>query len=171
MTLSLRPFEESDIHHKIRWINDPQNNKYLHYDLPLEYEKTAAWFRRVRNDRGRLDLVIEYKRAPIGLIGLLSMDRLNRRAEYYITMGEQVYHRRGIARDASVLLLGMAFGELGLHLVYLYTEEDNTPAQRLFERIGFRRDGCLRDELYKNGKFVSRYLYSMIEDEYHELYK
>ena len=44
--ISIRKFNENDIHNKIKWINDSKNNKYLHYDLPLEYDKTLKWFEK-----------------------------------------------------------------------------------------------------------------------------
>ena len=67
--LRLRKFSFEDIPRKIQWINDPRNNIYLHYDLPLEYEKTCAWFERVKDDPNRFDAVIEFegKRMARGL--------------------------------------------------------------------------------------------------------
>ena len=43
--VKIRRFTFDDIPLKIEWINNPENNKFLHYDLPLEYEITVAWFK------------------------------------------------------------------------------------------------------------------------------
>ena len=53
MDIKIRKFEEADVRYKVDWINDPANNRYLHYDLPLEYEKTLNWFHanKDRTDR------------------------------------------------------------------------------------------------------------------------
>lgn len=40
MIVSLRKFTKDDIPKKVEWINNPDNNRFLHYDLPLEEEKT-----------------------------------------------------------------------------------------------------------------------------------
>ena len=40
MIVRIRKFERKDIPKKVEWINNPQNNKFLHYDIPLEVEKT-----------------------------------------------------------------------------------------------------------------------------------
>ena len=40
----IRKFEFDDIPLKIEWVNNPENNEFLHYDLPLEYDKTCKWF-------------------------------------------------------------------------------------------------------------------------------
>ena len=77
MQITLRKFEEKDIPAKVRWINDPHNNQFLHYDLPLEEEKTRNWFINNKDRTDRYDAVIEADGVPCGLIGLLGIDRKN----------------------------------------------------------------------------------------------
>ena len=139
---------------------------YLHYDLPLEYEKTAVWYRRIKDVDTRIDGVIECDGVPVGLIGLLGIDRKNLKAEYYICMGEQGFKGRGVAKSASMLLLDYAFGELGLNKVYLYTEEEHLAAQRLFDRLGFEREGLLKNDLIHNGRIINRYAYGLLREGY-----
>ena len=43
MNVTIRRFERADIPRKAAWINNPENNRYLHYDLPLEIGKTERW--------------------------------------------------------------------------------------------------------------------------------
>ena len=133
MTISLRKFDKRDIPAKVRWINDPANNRFLHYDLPLEEDKTAAWYERIKDLTDRYDAVIEVDGVAVGLIGLLAIDRKNKKAEYYIAMGETAFKGKGIATEASRQLIDYAFSELHLNKIYLYTEVENAAAQRLFE--------------------------------------
>ena len=42
--VAIRAFREEDIDNKIEWINNPSNNSFLHYDIPLERDKTYHWF-------------------------------------------------------------------------------------------------------------------------------
>ncbi len=166
MRITLRTFEEKDIPDKVRWINDPLNNRYLHYDLPLEEEKTRAWFAKNKGREDRWDAVIEADGEPCGLIGLLGIDRKNRKAEYYIAMGEQARKGQGVATKATWLLLERAFGEMELNRVYLFTEAGNTAAQKLFEKAGFAREGLLKDDLYSRGQYVDRVAYGMTKEQF-----
>jgi len=159
--ISIRKFSEQDVPKKVQWINDPRNNRYLHYDLPLEEGKTLQWFLRNKDRTDRYDAVIEMDGEPVGVIGLLSIDPVNRKAEYYITLGEEKALGKGVAAEASRLLLTYAFEELKLSRVYLYTETENDSAQRLFERVGFRREGMLKNDLFVRGKYVDRYVYGL----------
>lgn len=159
----LRDFREEDIENKIRWINDPRNNAFLHYDLPLEAEKTRQWFLH-KNNSLRQDCVIEYDGAPVGLIGLLDIDERNKKAEYYVCMGEPAYKRKGIARTATELILSYAFEDLGLKKVYLNVDALNEPACMLYESCGFACEGYFREDLLHNGKRIDRKRYAAFSD-------
>ncbi|MCI5839025.1 MAG: pyridoxal-phosphate dependent enzyme [Peptoniphilaceae bacterium] len=137
MELTIRKFGFDDIEKKIEWINNPENNTYLHYDLPLEYDKTVKWFKENKDNKNRFDFVIEVDEKPVGLIGILSIDYQRKNGEYYICMGEVAYKKRGIAKKASNLLLNFAFNKIGLENIYLYTEVSNIPALKSFKKIGF----------------------------------
>lgn len=113
---------------------------YLHYDIPLEYDKTLSWYQN-KNNAYRKDLIIEYENVSVGLIGLLNIDVQNSKAEFYISMGDTRYKNKGIATQASLILLDYAFCELKLHKIYLNTDGDNIIAHRLFEKIGFTKEG------------------------------
>jgi len=165
LKVTIRRFDEGDIPNKIKWINDPENNKYLHYDLPLEYEKTLAWYEACKHRTDRYDAVILADGVPVGLIGLLSIDGKNKKAEYYVSMGEAEYKGRGVAREASRLIVDYAFSQLLLDKLYLYTEVENIPAQRLFESVGFRREGLIRGDVVRGGERRDRYAYGLTRDE------
>lgn len=158
--VSLRAFEERDIEKKVEWINNPENNRHLHYDIPLCPEKTLNWFRNKDNSR-RIDCVIEYDGTPVGLIGLLAIDHVHHKAEFYISMGEPGYKKRGIATEATRMLVEYGFRELKLHKIYLNTDGDNFPAHRLFEKVGFTREGYFVDDMIHRGHYIDRVRYAI----------
>lgn len=166
MVVSIRPFRKEDIPDKVRWINNPEVNRFLHYDLPLEQQKTERWFETVKDRTDRYDAVIEADGQACGLTGLLNIDRKTGKAELYISLGEPALGGRGIAAEACRLLLAEAFAERGLNRVYLYTETGNLRAQRLFERLGFRREGCLREDILSHGTPADRYVYGMLRRDF-----
>ncbi len=159
MQISIRRFEKKDIPNKVKWINDPQNNTYLHYELPLEVEKTERWFDANKDRTDRYDATILCDGVPVGLIGLLSI--ADGRAEYYITLGEAAYKGKGVAKEASLQLIEYAKTALCLHTIELYTEVDNIGAQKLFERIGFVKHGVAKGSAVNRGKIVDRFYYTL----------
>src|SRR5690606_33745634 len=110
-----------DIPKKVEWINNPNNNQYLHYDLPLKLDKSIEWYERIKDRSDRYDAVIEIDGKPCGIIGLLNIDLKNKKSEFYITIGEPSCKGKGISTAASRLLLSYAFEKLNLNRVYLFT--------------------------------------------------
>ena len=156
----VRKFTIDDIEHKINMINDQKNNKFLHYQLPLKYENTINWYKKNINNKNRLDCTIEYKKAFAGVIGLLNIDNINNEAEYYICL-DYNYTNKGIAYEASQLLIKYAFKEMNLNKIYLYTEQGNHKAQKLFEKIGFSKKSLLINDIDYNNRKINRYLYEL----------
>lgn len=166
MEITIRKFRAEDIPYKVKWINDVRNNKYLHYDLPLREDKTLQWFKSLECREDRADYTITYSGEPAGLIGLLNIDLNSKEAEYYICLGGDNFKGKGIANVATALLIKRAFKVFGLNKIYLYTEVDNIRAQKLFEKSGFVKEGLLESDLFYNGKYVDRYIYTLDVENY-----
>lgn len=153
----IRKFQFEDIPLKLEWVNNPQNNQFLHYDLPLEYGKTVAWFERNKDNNGRFDAVIEYEGVPVGLCGLLNIDYKNSKAEDYMIVGDPSYKRKGIATKAGTLNALYCFEELKLNKLYAFIEVGNNSLQLDLKR-GFSVEGYLRQSIRKEDTFADRYV-------------
>lgn len=164
MDITIRKFESKDIPYKVKWINDPQNNQYLHYDLPLEIEKTETWFKKNKDNSSRYDAVIEVNNIPVGIIGLLNINEF--KAEYYITIGDSTFKGKNIAKKASNLLLDYGFNYLGLRLIYLFTEVENIPMQKLAHKLGMFKEATLNDYLIRDGLYRHCYYYTINKDDF-----
>ena len=159
----IRRFRKDDIPLKIEWINDPANNRYLHYDLPLEYDKTLAWYERIKDREDRFDAVIEYNGEPVGLCGLLNIDFKNSKAEDYMVVGNTAYKRRGIATKAGTLNALYCFEVLKLNKLYAYIEVGNDSLGLDLKR-GFNVEGYLRKSIVRGDSFVDRYVLGMFRN-------
>ena len=164
--ITIRKFERKDIPKKVEWINNPENNRFLHYDIPITVEGTEHWFDSHEGEDSRYDAVIEADGIPVGTIGLLSIDKKNSKAEYYIAIGESSHKGKGIAKEASKLMLDYGFKTLLLNRIYLFTEIENVVAQHLFEEVGFRREGVLQQDVFSHGKYVDRIAYGCLRKDW-----
>ena len=82
VNVTVRKFERTDIPNKVKWVNNPENNRFLHYDIPICVEKTERWFDSHLGEDTRYDAVIEADGISVGTIGLLSIDKKYSKAEY-----------------------------------------------------------------------------------------
>jgi UDP-4-amino-4,6-dideoxy-N-acetyl-beta-L-altrosamine N-acetyltransferase len=153
MTVTLRPLAAEDAALVVTWRSDPATHAQFFARDPPTLAGHARWFERYRAATDREEFVILADGQPVGTIGLSSIDRENRRAEYGILVGPTQARGHGVGREASRLLLARAFGPLELQRVYLHVFPDNLPAGRMYERVGFEREGLLRAHAYKDGRF------------------
>jgi diamine N-acetyltransferase len=72
----------------------------------------------------------------------------------------------GLGRALLWKVIGIAFDKHNAHRLWLDVFEDNTRAQHVYERCGFKMEGLLREAVLRDGKFYSLFLMSMLEGEY-----
>lgn len=162
-SVKLRRFTENDIEKKVEWINNPDNNEFLHYNIPLDVESTKKWFDNVKDNKNRYDMIILYNDIPVGVIGIINIDK--KRGEYYITLGESEYKRKGISFAATKLILDYAFNILNLEKIWLCVDEKNIAARNLYEKVGFVLEGILRKDIFFKGEMINRCMYGIIREE------
>ena len=75
------------------------------------------------------------------------------------------HHRRGIATEAVGALLDFCFATLGLHRLTAFIEPDNTASRALVERLGFRREGLLRETIFLAGAWRSHLVFALLATE------
>jgi len=58
------------------------------------------------------------------------------------------YQRQGYAAEAAAAVVAHAFAVRGMHRVYAHCNPENTASWKLLDRIGFRREGLLRQNVF-----------------------
>lgn len=73
---------------------------------------------------------------------------------------------KGLGTEATVRVAQVAYEELGMHKVILRIAEGNVGSERIAEKLGFSREGLLREELRINGVWVNHSLWGLIRHEF-----
>lgn len=151
--VALRRMTAEDTDTVLRLRADPGVLAQLFSDTPPTREEHLSWLAGVdaRGDRHEFVIVERRTGRVVGTIGLSQIDRRHRRAEYGVLI-EPGARGNGLASEASRLLLQYAFRELRLHRVFLHVFADNEPALRLYDRLGFKTEGCLRQHVAKGNR-------------------
>jgi RimJ/RimL family protein N-acetyltransferase len=69
---------------------------------------------------------------------------------------------RGIGSRAQQLITELVFLHTRVHRVEAVTELGNVAEQRALEKAGFRREGVIRDAMWRHGRFHDEVLYSRL---------
>ena len=148
--LRLRQFRADDVDAMHECFANPEAMRY--WNQPV-YAKRIETERAVRNF---IDCTPSYYRfwavADAGTdrcLGLVNYHdghiRSKRASVGYLI--EPSRHRQGIGSEAVSAMLDFCFGELGLHRAQAFIHPDNSASIALVEKLGFRREGLLRDNL------------------------
>jgi RimJ/RimL family protein N-acetyltransferase len=101
----------------------------------------------------------------IGTVTLFQWDRPNRRAEAGFMLG-RAHWGRGYAQEAVGAVLRFGFDAMGLHRVEADVDPANAASLRLLERLGFRREGHLRERWWVYGRPADSVLLGLLRAEF-----
>jgi diamine N-acetyltransferase len=152
----LRRMGREDTADVVRMRSDPEVRAQLFSERPPTADEHLRWLADIEacGDRHEFMIIERTSGRSVGTIGLSHIDPANRRAEYGVLIGEPGARGKGLAAEASRLLLDYAFGPLQLHRVYLQVLVRNESALRLYRRVGFEPEGVLRQHVRKGREFL-----------------
>lgn len=166
----LRELERGDLDKINQWRNDPDliaclgaPYRYINEDVDREwYDK----YLRTRGNSVRCTIVDKETDEVLGLISLMSIDSVNRSAQLHIMIGRAENRGKGVGTFAVRAMVAHAFNDLNLCRIELGVLEYNLPALRLYEKIGFVREGLKRQSNYKNGDYHDLIIMGLLRDEF-----
>jgi [ribosomal protein S5]-alanine N-acetyltransferase len=164
----LRPVEREDASTILPWINDPEIRPFIRRYRPMNLAAETEFIYRLNNDEATVVLVIALKDGdlPIGVTGLHGIEPRNRSAEFGITIGEKAYWSQGYGTEATQAIIDYGFGTLNLNRIVLHVYEYNQRGIKCYDKIGFRKEGILRQEHYHDGRFWDTLVMSMLHAEW-----
>jgi RimJ/RimL family protein N-acetyltransferase len=116
-------------------------------------------------------LGIEFEGQLVGYVQLALIDDHERRAAVGIVVGEKRIWRRGISRTALRILLDYAFTVRNLERVYAEVYGFNQRSLLLMERVGFQKEGILRQHEIHNGARQDMHFFGMLSTEFYQKYE
>ena len=129
------------------------------------------WFEMIQNENPPISLMFgiqNNKNKLIGVCGLTYIDWKNKHAEISCYLNSVNWQKTKEARDTIHIILKYGFEELNLHRIWaeiFSTAQENIA---LFNKIGFIREGILRQKLWRDGKWWNSYIYSMLSSEFNK---
>jgi len=124
----LRPLASSDLRRCVKWFSDPQIIRFLGRDAPVTLAEEERWFRDYERRTDEQIFAIEVEGQHVGNLGLHKIDRVHRKAEVGIVIGEPSFWSQGYGTEAMRVVLRYGFDALGLNKISLDVLEYNTRA-------------------------------------------
>jgi [ribosomal protein S5]-alanine N-acetyltransferase len=171
--LLLRPFDKADTDALFALQSNPQVVRY--WDSPpwrehVRAERFIAACKQMEEDGTGARLVIETHSDGlfIGWCCLVSWNPDYRSATLGYSLTDKAWGH-GFATEASGALLQWAFNALDLNRVQAQTDTRNMASARVLEKLGFKREGELREDCVVEGEVSDSWVYGLLRREWKPL--
>lgn len=150
------PDKTKHLENAIKWMNDPEITQYTSTYLPITRDFEEAWFDNLAKEREKnVVFAIETTDGKhIGFTGLHNINWHDRTAVTGAIVGDKEYWGKGYGTDSMMVLLSYAFMTLNLWKVWASVFAFNKRSLGHALKCGFRKEGVLKMQRYKNGKYI-----------------
>lgn len=142
----------------VLWSHDSEYDRLLTSNRARlnSIKAVKSWIEKDLEDETRNEFAFSMRTLEqdrlIGDIALDVLDWSSREAFVGLGIGEREFWSKGYGTDAMSVMLRYAFVELNLRRVTLTVFEYNPRAIRSYEKAGFRREGCQRGSVVREGR-------------------
>ncbi len=140
--VSLRPMKPQEVKLIYKWANNPDVIPYWYKKRMSLKQIKEDWKPHYFSDKipqwGRC-FAIQVEGKPLGMINYNKIDKLNKKVEIDIIIGEKKNWNKGYGTDAVKTLINYLFKEFKLNEIWIAPHTTNPRAIRAYEKAGFKK--------------------------------
>lgn len=168
----LRGLEREDLKLMHKWLNDEEimgwarsqpDNIASMESLEKDFEQDL----KGENPNRRMYIVVEKKTGKaLGWASIRWWRLYSTTGDIGLVIAEKQFRGKGLGTEATRLLVDLAFNQLNMHKLELFTRPDNKAALKAVKNCGFKLEGRLRETTYFNGKYHDGLMFGLLRNEY-----
>lgn len=170
--VKLREYSKEDIKQAQMYVNDPEVKMLLTPGIPFPYtlEDEEKWYESQSANNDTYNFAIETldEGKYIGGCGINKIDWKNSNVIIGIFIGDKNYWEKGYGTDAIKVLIKFIFNEMNINRIKLNVFSFNKRAIKCYEKCGFKVEGVLRQELFRDGEYHDDILMGLLKEEYNK---
>lgn len=155
-----------------RWVNDEMVTYYMFTgQKPMNQDQVATLFKHDLEVGNIVFLIVDKKsKKPIGYAGLYDFNWIARKAEFRILIGEKAFWGKGYGTQVTEMVTFYGFDRLNLNRIFLGYTAANKGAGKAYEKAGYKHEGVLKDDIYRNSTSYDTVRMAILRKEYYEKY-
>jgi len=164
----LRPCEPGDELLFMQGENDPEIREtlFLAYPVNLTLIKERLESQIKSRDTVLLSIIEKSSNNPVGQTAYFRIDYISRSAIFYLALLDKSVWSKGYGTETTQLMIDYGFNTLNLNRIQLHVFSDNLPAIKIYEKIGFVKEGVLREAMYHHGKYCDFLVMGLLKREW-----
>ncbi len=168
--IKLRAYKESDIEDSYVLFNNYDIMSMLMRDsiFPNSLDRQREFVEFAMNSKGPVfHFAVELVETGdyIGGCGVNDFNSTSQTATIGIWLAEE-YQGKGLGADTLRTLCRFIFDEMNAQKIKLTFFDYNEKGRKVYEKIGFKKEGTLRKEVYTKGKLHDIHIMGMFRDEF-----
>jgi RimJ/RimL family protein N-acetyltransferase len=170
--LTLRPFRAEDLDDLYAIQSREDVARYLYWSPRSRDEVREALAKKVSQSAIReegevlaLAVVLTGTGRVVGDVILMWTSREHRQGEVGFVFHPDE-HGKGLAGEATRVMLGLGFGGLGLHRIVGRCDARNLASARLMERLGMRREAHFVQNEFVKGEWCDELVFAVLAEEW-----
>ena len=167
----LRPLERKDAALLVPWWRDPHVTQMLGEGfVPANIRAAADLIERLYREGHDLllGIVLQHTGRLIGVTEIHHLDLHHRQASFGIVIGDRQEWGKGYGAEVTALLCEYVFSGLEMNRVWLHVDEHNERAIRVYEKVGFQREGLLRQDRYTDAGYHNTVVMAVLREEWQQ---
>lgn len=163
--------EREDLNTLRIWRNNEEFKKHFREYRQINSDMQEKWFEnKVLNDISTI--MFSIKRVSddklLGCCGLCYINWVNRNADLSLYIGHDGAYidENGYALESCKLLFEYGFNQLGLNKIWTEIYEFDDKKKDLYEKLGLKVDGILRENYFYEGKWWNSMILSILRKDF-----
>lgn len=159
--------EDTKLAHEYINDEDVKKNLIVGIPYPVTLHEEEKWIESQSAFKTEYSFAIEILESGeyIGGCGVNKVDWKNSVAEIGIFVAKKFWGK-GYGTDAMKLLVKFVFEQININKVKLNVYSFNKRAIKCYEKSGFKLEGVLRREMFRDGKYHDIHVMGILKDEY-----
>ena len=149
----------------LRWRNSPQIRKWMYDSHKISWDEHSKFIESLKHQNQKFYYLVKRKNEYLGVINLVKVDWKNKNAYLGIYVAPE---KIGMGRRLGRVLLKLAFEFFHLHTLKLEVIKDNFRAITFYKKLGFKKEGELKEFVIRNGRWKNVIVMGMTENEYRD---
>ncbi len=168
--LNIRTLTKEDNSSLFNLYSNTEIQKYTDIDLLKslgDTQKLVSYYNEEIDHQNLIFLGV-FSRATKDFLGTISLFNIDHKHSF-ASLGFQLvkdYWGRGIMHESLEHFIKFVFEELSFHRIEAQTYTGNERSVNVLNRLGFTREGQLRQNFLIEGKYEDSYLYSILRTEF-----
>lgn len=164
-----RKIMEKDLEMIMNWRMMPEITKYMNTDPALTLEGQKRWYEKLNNSTTDFYWIVEVEGVSAGIASLVDLDCIAKRIHTGVYIAEKAKRSIRLTMDLQWNLYAYAFDKLGMEKVCEEIFAENKAVLRILDLCGSKREGVLRNHVYKNGIYHDLAVRGILREEWEEM--